>query len=149
MQRIWSNRSAHAGTGPCVPVPPGEVYFNSVAAMPTHADYYDRWGVVHLLPALDAKVGMPVSAQISFCGGPIAPNPLTAVAFERDDVSGLSVEGPTEVMGAPGETVRARGDVRGDKDRPGATGDTLDRRGSHRRAFLGRGHQPKLSGRER
>lgn len=107
VQRIWSNRSAQAGIGPCVPVPPGEVYFNAVAAMPTHADYYDRWGVVHLLPALDAKVGMPVSAQISFRGGPTSPNPLTAVAFERDDVSSLSVEGPTEVMGAPGQTVSA------------------------------------------
>jgi hypothetical protein len=54
-----------------------------------------------------AEVGQPVSAQISFRGGPTAPSPLTAVAFELDDVGSLSVEQPTEVIGAPDQTVAA------------------------------------------
>jgi hypothetical protein len=106
VQRIWSNRSAQAGTGPCVPVPPGEVYFNAVAAMPTLVDY-DPFGETYPLPAMDAEVGLPVSAQISFRGGPTAPSPLTAVAFELDDAGSLSVEQPAEVMGAPDQAVAA------------------------------------------
>jgi hypothetical protein len=107
VQRIWSNASAKAGAGPCVPVPPGEAYFNAVAALPAQADYYDRLHGMYALPAMDAQVGLPVSAQISFRGGPTTPSPLTAVAFELDDASSLSVEQPTEVMGGPGETIAA------------------------------------------
>jgi len=106
VQRIWSNRSAQAGTGPCVPVPPGEVYFNAVAAMPTHVDS-NRFGAAYSLPAMEAEVGQPVSAQISFRGGPTAPSPLTAVAFEIDDAGSLNVEQPTEVIGAPEQTLAA------------------------------------------
>jgi hypothetical protein len=62
---------------------------------------------MYALPAMDAQVGLPVSAQISFRGGPTTPSPLTAVAFELDDASSLSVEQPTEVMGGPGETIAA------------------------------------------
>jgi hypothetical protein len=29
VQRIWSNASAEAGHDPCIPIPPGEVYFNA------------------------------------------------------------------------------------------------------------------------
>jgi hypothetical protein len=75
--------------------------------MPTYADYYDRVGVAYSVPALDAAVGQPVSAQISFRGGPTAPTPFTAVAFERDDASSLSVEQPTEVMVAHGQIIAA------------------------------------------
>ena len=107
VQRIWSNASAHAGTGPCVPVPWGEVYFNAVAAMPTKANYYDRLGRASSVSAMDATIGLPVSAQISFRGGPRTPNPLTAVAFELDDATSLRVEQPTEVMGAPDQTIAA------------------------------------------
>jgi hypothetical protein len=28
VQRIWSNTAAQAGASPCVPIPPGETYFN-------------------------------------------------------------------------------------------------------------------------
>ena len=107
VQRLWSNRSAQAGTGPCVPVPPGEVYFNAVAAMPATATYYDRLGMPHPVAAMDATIGLPVSAQISFRGGPPTPSPLTAVAFELDDASSLRVEQPTAVTGTAGETIAA------------------------------------------
>jgi hypothetical protein len=107
VQRIWSNKSAQAGTGPCVPIPQGEIYFNAVAAMPTYANYYDRFGMAYSERAMDAGVGLPVSAQISFQGGPMAPGSIAAVAFELDDVSSLSVEQPTEVMGAVGQTSAA------------------------------------------
>lgn len=107
VRRIWSNRSAKAGTGPCVPVPPGEVYFNAVAAMPIRATYYDRVLRAYSVPAMDARVGLAVSAQISFRGGRTAPSPLTAAAFELDDATSLSVEQPMEVTGAPGQTVLA------------------------------------------
>jgi hypothetical protein len=56
---------------------------------------------------MDAQVGLPVSAQISFRGGATTPSPLTAVAFERDDASSLIVEQPTEVRGGPGEAIAA------------------------------------------
>jgi hypothetical protein len=107
VQRIWSNHAAKAGTGPCVPVPPGEVYFNAVAAMPTQVDYLDRFGRTYPLGAIDATVGQAVSAQITFRGGSMAPSQLLGSAFETYDASGLSVEPPTVVMGAPGETVAA------------------------------------------
>jgi hypothetical protein len=107
VQRIWSNASAHAGTGPCVPVPPGEVYFNAVAAMPTHANFYDPTGTAYSVPAMNAKIGQPASAQISFRGGAAVPSKLLAVALELDDASSLSVERPTVVMGARGQTVAA------------------------------------------
>ena len=34
VQRIWSNKAALAGTDPCVPVPTGEAYFNTLPVMP-------------------------------------------------------------------------------------------------------------------
>ena len=39
VQRIWSNVGAKAGTGPCVPVPPGEIFFQAVAELSDHAPY--------------------------------------------------------------------------------------------------------------
>jgi len=74
--------------------------------MPTHVDS-NQFGGTYSLPAMDAEVDQPVSAQISFRGGPAAPSPLTAVAFELDDASSLSVEQPTEVIGGPDQTVAA------------------------------------------
>ena len=34
VQRCWSNKTALTGGDPCVPVPPGEVYFNTIPVMP-------------------------------------------------------------------------------------------------------------------
>jgi hypothetical protein len=42
VQRIWSNKTALTGGDPCVPVPPGEVYFNTIPVMPDELQVMGR-----------------------------------------------------------------------------------------------------------
>ncbi len=105
VQRIWSNASAHAGTGPCVPVPEGEIYFNAVAAMPDHGNFQDPSGATFSVPVVNAKIGQASSARFSFRGSAAAPATLFAAAFELDDPQSLVVEVPTVVTGTLGRTL--------------------------------------------
>jgi hypothetical protein len=107
VQRIWSNASAKAGTGPCVPVPAGEVYFNAVADMPTHAKFFDPIGMAYSVPAMSAKIGQAAAAQISFRGGAGAPTKLLGAALEMDAADSFGLERPTTVMGSLGQRVAA------------------------------------------
>lgn len=107
VQRIWSNVSAHAGTGPCVPVPAGEIYFNAVAAMPSHASYKDPSGMSLSVPVTNAKIGQAASARVTFRGSAGAPTTLHAAAFELDDPGSLAVEVPAVIRGTLGATVAA------------------------------------------
>ncbi|HEY8926851.1 MAG TPA: hypothetical protein VIU64_20850, partial [Polyangia bacterium] len=93
VQRIWSNESARAGTGPCVPVPAGEVYFNASAELPAHGDLVSpTTKQTYSVPVLQAAVGAQVSAQVTFRGGAGAPTDLRAVAFEIDDPTSTQTE---------------------------------------------------------
>jgi hypothetical protein len=108
VQRIWSNASAHAGTGPCVPVPPGETYFQAIAEMPNQASYVSPWNDTVSVSVMNAGVGMATSARVVFRTGMSAPAVLAAAAFEVDDASSVGVEIPMEVTGAPGRQVTAQ-----------------------------------------
>ena len=44
VQRLWSNKAIVAGTDPCVPVPSGEVYFNTVPNMPDTVQVSSHFG---------------------------------------------------------------------------------------------------------
>ena len=106
VQRIWSNAAARAGTtGPCLPVPPGEVYFQAVGDLPEHGAFQDLNGVDHSVPVMSAGVGVAASAHVSFRGGTGAPTDLKAVAFELDDETSLGIEKPTPVMGKLGQAI--------------------------------------------
>jgi hypothetical protein len=42
VQRCWSNKTALTGGDPCVPVPPGETYFNTIPVMPDELQVMGR-----------------------------------------------------------------------------------------------------------
>ena len=56
VQRIWSNAAVDAGIGPCAPVPPGEIYFAALPALPDQV-LVQRNGKSFSVPALRARVG--------------------------------------------------------------------------------------------
>jgi hypothetical protein len=88
-----------------VPVPPGEVYFNVVAAMNDRATYTTSGGSVVTVPVMKAGVGQAISARATFRGGANAPTELRAAAFEVDDSSSTFTEVPVAVNGLRGQTV--------------------------------------------
>lgn len=108
VQRIWSNAGAKAGTGPCVPVPAGEIFFQAVADMSDHASYTSPSKQTISVPVMKAGIGLDASARLSFRAGLGAPTRLAAAAFEIDDATSLGLENPLWVKGAPGHTVTAQ-----------------------------------------
>jgi hypothetical protein len=107
VQRIWSNEGARAGTGPCVPVPAGEVYFNAAADLPSRGDLTTEAKQTFSVPVLQASIGAALSAHVTFHGGPGAPTDLRAVAFEIDDPTSIQNERPTPIMGKLGQSATA------------------------------------------
>ena len=103
VQRIWSNASAHAGTGPCVPVPEGEVYFQAVAEQPERGDFASTTGKTYSLPVMRAGVGLDASARVTFRGGPDTPASLKAVAFEMDEDNSIALGALVPVTGKLGQ----------------------------------------------
>jgi len=107
VQRIWSNEGARAGTGPCVPVPAGEVYFNAAADLPSRGDVITETKQTYSVPVLQASIGAPLSAHLTFHGGPGAPTDLRAVALEIDDATSIQTERPTPITGKLGQSATA------------------------------------------
>jgi hypothetical protein len=108
VQRIWSNAGAKAGTGPCVPVPPGEIFFQAVAELSDRAPYVSTSNRTISVPVMKGGIGLSASARVSFRGGLGAPTALAAAAFEIDDATSLSLEKPVGVEGNLGHTVTAQ-----------------------------------------
>jgi len=106
VQRIWSNEGARAGTGPCVPTPAGEIYFNAQAELPSHGDLVGETKT-YSVPVLQAAIGAQVSAHLTFHGAAGAPADLRAVVFEIDDATSTQTERPTVVMGKLGQSATA------------------------------------------
>ena len=92
VQRTWSNAGARAGTGPCVPVPAGEIYFNGQADLPDQAQLDAGPGGAITVPALNAAVGQPVSASVLLRGTHNATSAVGVLAFE--------IVGPAHVLTA-------------------------------------------------
>jgi hypothetical protein len=64
VQRIWSNAAVRAGTGPCVPVPPGEIYVAAVATLPNQAPVKFN-GVQFSVPTLIAADGAAATVAVT------------------------------------------------------------------------------------
>lgn len=106
VQRIWSNANARAGRGPCVPVPPDEVYFNAVATMGDRGSYTLSAGGserTYSVPVVNARIGETAKAEISFRGGPAAPSALFAAVFEVDDLTRIELKRPMPELGTRGQ----------------------------------------------
>ena len=108
VQRIWSNAGAKAGTGPCVPVPAGEIFFQAVADMSDHASYTSPSKQMVSVPVMKAGIGLDASAHLTFRAGVGAPTALAAAVFEIDDAASLGLEKPIGVKGGPGHQVTAQ-----------------------------------------
>ena len=104
VQRIWSNASARAGAGPCVPVPPGEAYFNGQANLPDQVMLKSAGGTI-TVPVLTAAVGQTASAQVSLHSVRAATTPVAVVAIEVDNPGGQISDHPTSVKANLGQTV--------------------------------------------
>jgi hypothetical protein len=81
VQRIWSNAAVDAGTGPCVPVPPGETYFAAVAALPDQV-LVQRSGKSFSVPALRAKVGADATVVVHLRSAGDQPTSWSVGALE-------------------------------------------------------------------
>ncbi|HVR62351.1 MAG TPA: hypothetical protein VMU50_10655 [Polyangia bacterium] len=89
VQRTWSNAGASAGTGPCVPVPAGEIYFNGQANLPDQAQLDIGTGTAVTVPTLNAAVGQAVSAQVSLRGVHNATASVGVLAIEIDNAGAV------------------------------------------------------------
>jgi hypothetical protein len=107
VQRSWSNVAARGTGGPCVPVPPGEIYFNAVARLPDKVEFQRNGAVTtFLLPALRAPLGGSADVTLDFRSADPA-QAWRAVAIELQSEASL---GPN-AMGMHAPSV------------PGSTGD--------------------------
>jgi len=81
VQRSWSNAAVDAGTGPCVPVPPGEIYFAAVASLPDQVSV-QRSGRSFLVPALRSQVGASATVSVHLRSESDQPASWTVAALE-------------------------------------------------------------------
>ncbi len=86
IQRTWSNMAAAANTDPCVPVPPGSVYFNSAPVLPEIVQLTGPDGV-HTVGARGITIANGASAMVPvqlFSTGPTSgPWQVTAREVPR------------------------------------------------------------------
>jgi len=66
VQRIWSNKTALTGGDPCVPVPPGEAYFNTIPVMPDELQVMGRGadGGTTTIPTKGVMIALGASKTI-------------------------------------------------------------------------------------
>jgi hypothetical protein len=81
VQRSWSNAAVDAGTGPCVPAPPGEIYFAAVPTLPDQVSV-QRAGKSFLVPALRARVGASATVSVHLLSEGDQPTSWTVDALE-------------------------------------------------------------------
>jgi hypothetical protein len=98
VQRTWSNASGAASHDPCVPVPPGEVYFNS-ALLPTDKIVLgDGWGVTH---GVEIPLGASRTVEIDlYSDGPTSgPWTVAAATYPTPGALDFSFDTNTGVNG--------------------------------------------------
>ena len=95
VQRTWSNASANAGHDPCVPVPAGEVYFNSIPKLDDNIAIFglNMAGVsvpvgtkstIDVELFSDADTSGPWTVKASEFAGPLAGGPATLkLSFDK------------------------------------------------------------------
>lgn len=94
VQRVWSNAAATAGTGPCIPVPPGEIYFAAVPRRPASAPDAQ----------VTAAVGSVARVQVDFRQQPGPPQSWQALAFEVQPSDEAPRAGGPPVSGTAGHS---------------------------------------------
>jgi hypothetical protein len=92
VQRIWSNAAVDAGTGPCVPVPPGETYFAAIAGLPDQV-LVQRNGKSFSVPALRAKVGADATVVVHLRSDSDQPASWSVGALEYHSDAPLAAAG--------------------------------------------------------
>jgi hypothetical protein len=104
VQRIWSNAAASAGQSPCVPVPPGELFFIAVPSLPDQV-LVSRGGKQFSVPALTATVGSQANVSVSMRSenNSVAGWAVGALEYHSDSAS---VPTPSSMQGATGQTLR-------------------------------------------
>ena len=85
VQRMWSNAAVQAGTGPCVPVPPGELFFVGVPDLPDRVVVQQRHGMTVTVPALSAAVGAAATVGVTFRSPGDMRNAWRVAAVEDHD----------------------------------------------------------------
>ena len=105
VQRSWSNAGARAGTGPCVPVPRGEVYFIGQVALPDQAEVDIGTGTAVTVPTLTATVGQAISANVSLRGVNNAMESVGVLAVEIDSRGAIPSSHARPVSGVLGQSV--------------------------------------------
>jgi len=104
VQRIWSNAAVQAGTGPCVPVPAGEIFFIAVPTLPNQVQVSYN-GKQFSVPALNAAVGASANVQVNMRSERNVSEQwvVGALEFHSDNAS---VPHPTGVPGQTGQTLQ-------------------------------------------
>jgi hypothetical protein len=81
VQRIWSNKSAKAGTDPCLPLPQGNIYFQSYPKMPDMVTVNMRGGMVTAIGA-EIAVGGSKTIELDLSSSGPTSGPWTARVFD-------------------------------------------------------------------
>jgi hypothetical protein len=103
VQRIWSNAGAKAGTGPCMPVPPGEVYFVAVPRLPKEAAVSGSPALT--VPAVSASTGTAATVDVDFLSQPDPPPSWEAVGIEYHGAAEpAGGQRPAPVSGSAGQS---------------------------------------------
>ncbi len=104
VQRIWSNAAVKAGTGPCVPVPPGELFFIAVPSLPNQVSV-SRDGAQFSVPALNATLGASATVEVSMRSerNGVPTWGVGALEFHSDNAS---MAHPIGLMGRTGQTLQ-------------------------------------------
>jgi hypothetical protein len=83
VQRYWSHAAARAGTDPCVPEYPGEVFFNAVPELPDNVTFPMQGGNITVI---SKKIAVGASATIDldlYSEGPTTPWTVTVQDFNQ------------------------------------------------------------------
>ena len=106
VQRVWSNAAVDAGSGPCVPVPPGETYFAAIPALPDQV-LVQRSGKSFSVPALRAKVGADATVAVHLRSENDQPPSWSVGALEYHADAPLAMAGRS-TMGLNRQTLGLR-----------------------------------------
>jgi hypothetical protein len=96
VQRCWSNKAALTGGDPCVPIPSGDVYFNTFPVMPDILQVTGRGldGGTTTVPTKGIQIAVDASATIEldlFSNVP-TPEDWTLQAYDLNALSGVAGE---------------------------------------------------------
>jgi hypothetical protein len=105
VSRSWSNAAAAAGTDPCVPVPAGEVYFNSSPVLP---DMVNLQGTTTKGVMIPQGTDRTVDVQLWSDGPEIGPWQVTAYDMSSDFLGGAQELSFTwdKTSGSNGDTLK-------------------------------------------